>query len=144
MANIHKDFHGCFSFGLTFLLDSYGPDEMEEYLRRLARTAYAPLIDSLRMRGIPALRDHWQTIMELEGADFDLGFIDDDTLVLEVGKCPAITHMRARGYGVCGRFCEATRIVNDEICLRAGYVSEVEYNQENASCTQQFRKEADR
>ena len=60
MANVHKDFHGCFSFGLKFLLDNYGPEEMEEYLRRLARTVYAPLIESVGDRGLPALQDHWR------------------------------------------------------------------------------------
>lgn len=144
MPNIHKDFHGCFSFGLKFLLDNYGEAEMEEYLRRLARNAYAPLIESLRMRGLPALQDHWQRIMSLEEADFDLRFTNDDTLVLEVKRCPAISHMRERGYGVCSRFCEATRIVNDEICSQAGCASEVDYDQERASCTQRFRKEAGR
>lgn len=144
MPNIHKDFHGCFSFGLKFLLDNYGEAEMEEYLRRLARNAYAPLIESLRTRGLPALQDHWQHIMSLEETDFDLRFTNDDTLVLEVKTCPAISHMRERGYGVCSRFCEATRIVNDEICRQAGYVSAVDYDQESASCTQRFRKEADR
>lgn len=144
MANVHKDFHGCFSFGLKFLLDNYGPAEMEEYLRRLARTVYAPLIESIRDRGLSAFQDHWRNVMSLEGADFDLHFTDDDGLVLEVKQCPAIAHMRARGYEVCSRFCEATRIVNDEICRQAGYISEVEYDQENASCTQRFRKEAGR
>jgi len=144
MANVHKDFHGCFSFGLKFLLDNYGPEEMEEYLRRLARTVYAPLIESVRTRGLQALEDHWRHIMSLEDVDFEIHFTDDGTLVLDVKKCPAISHMRARGYEVCARFCEATRIVNDEICRRAGYVSEVEYDQENACCTQRFRKEADR
>lgn len=144
MANVHKDFHGCFSFGLEFLLENYGQEEMEEYLRRLARTVYAPLIESVRDRGLQALEEHWRNVMALEEADFDLHSAYDGTLVLEVKQCPAITHMRERGYEVCRRFCEATRIVNDEICLRAGYVSEVEYDQESACCTQRFRKEADR
>jgi hypothetical protein len=141
LPNVHKDFHGCFSFGLKFLLENYGPAEMEEYLRRLARSVYAPLIESLRSRGLPALEDHWRNVMSIEEADFELS-LNDGTLVLEVRECPAITHMRARGYEVCSRFCEATRIVNDEICRLAGFHSETEYDQENARCIQRFRKEA--
>ncbi len=144
MPNVHKDFHGCFSFGLKFLLENYGPAEMQEYLRRVARTVYAPLIESIRDRGLPALEDHWRAVMSIEEADFDLHFTDDDRLVLQVRECPAITHMQARGYKVCPRFCKATRIVNDEICRRAGYISEITYDQDTASCTQRFRKEADR
>ena len=144
MLNVHKDFHGCFSFGLKFLLDNYGEGEMEEYLLRLARNAYAPLIESLRLRGLPALQDYWQNIMSLEEADFDLRFANDDILVLEVRACPAIAHMWEQGYDVCRRFCEATRVVNGEICRRAGYASEVDYDQEDASCVQRFMREADR
>ena len=129
------------SFGLGFLERNFGPDEMEEYLRRLARNAYAPLIESLRIRGLPALRDHWNNIMSLEDADFSLRFTDD-VLVLEVRRCPAIHHMKERGYRIAERFCESTRIVNDEICRLAGYSCSTEYDQANGRCIQRFRKEA--
>lgn len=140
VANVHKDFHGCMSFGLKFLLENYGPAEVEEYLRRAARNVYAPLIESLRSEGLPALKDHWQRIMALEDADFDLR-LADDALVLEVKKCPAIRHMRAHGYSVSENFCESTRIVNDEICRQAGYAASTEYDQDNGRCIQRFWKE---
>lgn len=142
MANVHKDFHGCFSFGLSFLYENYGSVEAEEYLRRMARNVYAPLIEAMRMRGLPALQDHWSNIMMLEEADFDLSFQNDDVLALEVRKCPAIHHMREVGYRVCDRFCESTRIVNDEICRQAGYSSVTEYDQDKGCCIQRFRKGA--
>jgi hypothetical protein len=141
LANVHKDFHGCLSFGLKFLEQNFGPSELEEYLRRLARNVYAPLIESLRLRGLPALHDHWNNIMSLEDADFDLR-LSDDLLVLEVRTCPAIHHMKERGYKIAEHFCESTRIVNDEICRQAGYSASVEYDQESGRCVQKFRKEA--
>jgi len=144
MANVHKDFHGCLSYGLKFLAENYGPAEVEAYLRRVARNVYSPLIESLRERGLPALRDHWNNIMSLEGAEFDLHSANDDVLVLEVRRCPAVHHMRERGYEVWDQFCESTRIVNDEICRRAGYSSSTEYDQQNGRCVQRFRKEAGR
>jgi hypothetical protein len=125
LANVHKDFHGCLSFGLKFLEQNFGPSELEEYLRRLARNVYAPLIESLRLRGLPALHD-----------------LSDDLLVLEVRTCPAIHHMKERGYKIAEHFCESTRIVNDEICRQAGYSASVEYDQESGRCVQKFRKEA--
>lgn len=139
MANAHKDFHGCLSFGLKFLAKNYGRAEVEEYLRRVARNVYAPLIESIRARGLPALEDHWERVMTLEDADFDLRY-DDDSLVLEVRKCPAIHHMREFGYQVCEEFCESTRIVNYEICRQAGCSASAEYDQVNGRCVQRFRK----
>jgi hypothetical protein len=142
LASVHKDFHGCFSFGLEFLEQNYGLAEMEEFLRRMARNMYAPLIESLRLRGLPALQDHWQRIMSMEEADFDLHFTNDDVLVLEVKQCPAIHHMKAHGYAIAGHFCEHTRIVNDEVCRQAGYACSTEYDQQNGRCVQLFWKEA--
>lgn len=137
MANVHKDFHGCLSFGLKFLKENYGRKEVAAYLRRVARTVYAPLIESLKAEGLPALREHWQRIMTLEDADFRL-HLDDDVLILEVRKCPAIHHMRTHGYEVAPNFCESTRIVNQEICRQAGFRSSIEYDQEHGRCIQRF------
>ena len=137
MANIHKDFHGCLSFGLKFLAENYGSVEVEEYLRQVARTVYAPLIQRLKSHGLPALAVHWKRTMDLEDADFRL-YADDDVLILEVRKCPAIHHMEAHGYEIAPNFCESTRIINDEISRRGGYSTSTEYDQAIARCTQRF------
>ena len=137
MANVHKDFHGCLSFGLKFLAENYGPAEVEDYLRRVARNVYAPLIQRLRIQGLPALAVHWRRIMTLEDTDLRL-YADDDVLILEIRECPAIHHMKAHGYEIAPNFCESTRIVNDEICRRAGYSASTEYDQALGRCTQRF------
>lgn len=137
MANIHKDFHGCLSFGLKFLAENYGRSEVEAYLRRVARNVYGPLIESLKAEGLPALYEHWSKIMTLEEADFHL-HLDDGVLILEVSKCPAIQHMREHNYEIAPNFCEATRVINHEICRRAGFRSSVEYDQAHGRCTQRF------
>ena len=143
MPTVHKDFHGCLSCGLKFLAENYGRAEVEAYLRRVARNVYSPLIESLRRQGLSALRNHWDNIMALEGADFDLS-LENGVLVLEVRRCPAIHHMKAHDYEVCEHFCESTRIVNDEVCRQAGYASSTEYDQEDGRCVQRFWKEADK
>ncbi len=140
MANLHKDFHGCFSYGLIFLEDEFGFTEVEEYLRRIACNVYAPLIEALRTQGLSALKEHWEKIMTIEEADFDLWF-EDDVLVLQVRKCPALHHIRERGYEEYERFCETTRIINEEICRQAGYKATLQYNQKQGTCTQRFQKE---
>ena len=137
MTNVHKDFHGCMSFGLKFLAENYGPAELEAYMRRVARNVYAPLIQRLRSQGLPALAVHFRRILTLEDADFRL-YADDDVLILEVRECPAIHHMKARGYEIAPNFCESTRIINDEISRRAGYSTSTEYDQATGRCTQRF------
>jgi len=141
MANVHKDFHGALSYGLQFVEDHYGQEGLRDFLSGLADTMFKPLVEDLRARGLPALRDHWQTIFKLEDGDFDLR-MDGDTLVLDVRRCPAVSHMKEHGYAVADHYCEHTRIVNEAVCKAAGYASSVEYDQEAGRCVQRFWKDA--
>lgn len=141
MANVHKDFHGALSYAFEFLEAQYGEDGLRDFLTRLADTVYAPVVQDLRDRGLPALEAHWRHIMDLEEAEYTLE-MESDTLVLDVLQCPAVSHMRTHNYRVSEHFCEHTRIVNDAICRRAGYEATVEYDQEKGRCVQRFRKAA--
>ena len=139
MANVHKDFHGAMSNGLQFIEDNYGREGLDDFLSRLAGSVYRPLVEALRVRGLDALREHWQMIFELEEGDFEM-CIEDAALVLRVHRCPAIRHMKERGYSIADHFCEHTRIVNDAVCRAAGYQSSIEYDQAAGSCVQRFWK----
>ena len=137
MPNVHKDFHGALSYGLQFLEERHGTSAVEDFLSGLAQSVYKPLVDAIQEKGIGALRDHWQNIFDLEDGDIDMRE-EDGVLILDVHRCPAVTHMREQHYSVAEHFCEHTRIVNEAICHAAGYKSAVEYDQEAGSCTQRF------
>ena len=139
MANVHKDFHGAFSYGIQFIMQRYGLEGLREYLNKLADTVYAPLVKALQSEGLIALRDHWDRIFTLEGGKYELRE-EGDVLVLDVHECPAIAHMKKHGYTIDPNFCEHTRILNEAICTRAGYQSSVEYDQEAGRCVQRFWK----
>jgi hypothetical protein len=141
LANVHKDFHGALSYGLRFLRERHGDEGVRTFLSGLAETAYGPLVDDLRERGLPALRDHWRRIYDLEGGDVEM-VLTEDELVLHVHRCPAIWHMKEHDYPIADNFCEHTRIVNDAICRAAGYVAEVDYDQGAGRCVQRFRRAA--
>ncbi len=141
MTNVHKDFHGAFSYGLSFLQERFSSEGVQEFLEGLAHTVYKPLVDDLRSRGLPALVDHWERIFELEQGDVTIERAGDE-LVLRVHRCPALAHLRAMGYPIADHFCEHTRIVNDAVCQAAGYVAEVEYDQAAGRCVQRFRRAA--
>lgn len=138
--SVHKDFHGVLSYCIQHIYERYGEREMEECLRQIARNVYKPLIEALRSEGLPALERHWRRIYTLEGSDFELHY-EGDALILKVKRCPALMHMRSRGYKIFERYCEHTRIVNEEICRLAGYASSVVHDQGKERCTQRFWKE---
>ena len=141
MANVHKDFHGALSYGIQYLHERSGDEGVKAFFSGLAGTVYRPLVEDLRERGLPALREHWQRIFDLEGGVVEFT-MDGDVLVLTVHRCPAIAHMREHSYAIAPNFCEHTRIVNDAICRAAGYAATVEYNQEEGRCVQRFWKAA--
>jgi len=138
MANVHKDFHGSMSYGIQYLYEKYGEKELVEYLKQLAHTVYSPLIEALKMRGLPALYEHWDYIFTIEDADFEIGYEENDVLFLKVRKCPAIYHMRENNYQVAEKYCEHCRTINEEICHSAGYECSIEYDQDKGSCIQKF------
>lgn len=139
MANVHKDFHGALSYGIQYLVEHYGMEGLIKYLSGLADTVYAPLVGRMKSHGLSALREHWQTVFDVEDGEYSLGE-RDDVLVLEVHRCPAIAHMKEHGYAISPHFCEHTRILNEAICRKAGYDCSVEYNQEEGRCVQRFWK----
>lgn len=139
MPNVHKDFHGGLSYGLQFLEKQYGPEGVEAFLKGLAKTVYKPLVEDLRERGLTALREHWETVFKTEDGEFEM-HVEDETLVLQVHRCPAIHHLKERGYAIAPNFCEHTRIANEGICAAAGYDCSVEYEQERGRCVQRFWK----
>ena len=136
---IPKDFHWVLSHTFKYLYETYGEERFIEFLRRVAREVYRPLIDEMKTEGLTALERHWNRIFSLEGGEFDLE-LKGDRLMLEVKRCPAISFMRENDLEVFERFCEHTRIVNEEICAKGGYSSTVEYDQERECCTQEFWK----
>ncbi len=141
--NVHKDFHGALSFGLKFLEEQYGMDGTREFLQGLAETVYAPLVADLRERGLCALRDHWQTVFDLEQGEIEQ-VLRDDVLTLTVKRCPAVAHMKERGYRIAPHHCEQTRAINEAVCRAAGYASSTEYDQDAGTCVQKFWKVAEK
>lgn len=115
-------------------------DALKSYWKQVARNCYFGLSRALREEGLLALEEHWRRIFGIEGADFELSY-QGETLVLEVKRCPAISHMKDNGYPIAEDFCEHTRVINEEVCHRAGYKASCSYNQEAGSCVQRFWKQ---
>lgn len=140
---VHKDFHTILSFSMDYFQNRLGLEGMEKFLRVNVQNIYKPLIAALKFGGLPVLEKHFRDIFLIEEGDFDLYWEKDDILVLEVHKCPAIHHMKEHGHKIAEKFCESTRITNEEICYPARVESSVEYDQDNGCCVQKFREVKD-
>jgi hypothetical protein len=137
---LHKDFHGALCYAIKYLDETYGPQTTEEYLCRVGREVFSPLIEALRQEGLKALECHFRKVFELEEGIVE--FIrENDRLVLKVEQCPAVAHLKKTGQFYTERFCESTVHVNRAVCGAAGYESRCEYEPGAGRCVQTFWKE---
>ena len=135
---LHKDFHGALSVGIEYLHEHYGADAVRDYLHQFTITYYAPLIGRLKEEGLSALKEHFEKIYEIEGWGIEISFSEDE-LVISVKTCPAVMHMRARGYPVARLFRETTRIVNEALCEWTLFSADlVEYDERTGRSVQRF------
>jgi hypothetical protein len=135
---LHKDFHGALSVALEYLERHYGEQAVRDYLRQFARSYYAPLTEDLARRGLVALEEHFAGLYRMEGAEPRISRTDDD-LYIEIDACPAVAHMRRRGYPVARLFYETTKTVNEAICEGTPFAAELlDYDDETGRSTQHF------
>ena len=135
---LHKDFHGALSTGIEYLHERYGEQAVRDYLRQFARAFYKPLTDAVKARGLVALKEHFERIYRTEGAEARFR-LSEDELVIDVPRCPAVTHMREHGYKVARLFVETTRTVNEALCELTPFAAElVEYDEPSGRSVQRF------
>ena len=65
--------------------------------------------------------------------------LSEDELVVDVPRCPAVTHMREHGYKVARLFVETTRTVNEALCDLTPFAAELaEYDEQSGRSVQRF------
>lgn len=135
---LHKDFHGALSAGIEYLHDQYGEEAVRDYLRQFTRAYYAPLKQALKDRGLVALREHFERTYALEGGEVRFSGSPEE-LIVEVAACPAVMHMRERGYPVARLFSETTRTVGEALCEGTPFAAQLlEYDPETGRSVQRF------
>lgn len=136
---IHKDFHGALSVGFEFLDKNYGKKAVEEYLKEVAESIYGWLIKKIKNKGLSELEKYWNEVFSEEEGEFKIKRKGDEEIVLKVEKCPAIYHMKEKGYPVYSDFCIQCKIINEVIGEKTGYNSEIKYDKKGR-CEQKLRE----
>ena len=137
---LHRDFHGALSAGIVYLDRRFGEDAVRDYLRGFTNAYYAPLKRELSARGLVALKEHFERAYEREGGEAEFR-LSDDELVMEVSACPAVAHMRARGYAVARLWSETTRTVSEALCEGTPFEAElIEYDERTGRSVTRFHR----
>ncbi|MFI4910283.1 MAG: hypothetical protein ACIAQZ_01305 [Sedimentisphaeraceae bacterium JB056] len=136
---LHKDFHGALCYAIKYLEDNYGIESVKQYLKQVARTYLKPLTESLKANGLKALENHWKDTFSREGGEYELGY-EDQTLVLTIDACSAVSHLKKNGLFCTDSFCLTTKVVNETVCKDAGYCCSCNYKSSEGKCVQKFWK----
>jgi hypothetical protein len=123
-AYMHKDFHGALSRALIYLQERYGDDAVRDYLHQFARSFYAPLTRAVTVRGLVALKEHYERIYAMEGGVVDIT-LGDGEMVMSAPANPAVVYLRQNGQPVAPLFGETIRTVSAAICEGTPYTAAV-------------------
>ena len=133
----HPEFHGALARAIVHLDQRYGPGAAERFLRRVARNVFGGLADSMRREGLDALEGHWRSVFAIEGGECRIER-EPGLLTLTVDDCPVVRFLQRTGRWLTPRFCEATVVVNDELCRMAGLECSCRYKPGAGRCVQRF------
>jgi len=141
--SVHKDFYIVMNYLIKFIRENYEEKYLESFFNNSAAYIYKPLINRIRDNGLIEIKKHLEKIFSIENGEFNLSFREnEDKLIFEVKKCPAICYMKNNKIEIDKDFCKySTEVVNKSIAKECNYNFKVDYNQENGSCIQIFWKE---
>lgn len=113
---LHRDFHISADIGVAYVGERFGDNGVREYLTDFAKAYYAPLITSVRERGLVAIKEHLQETYEKEEMAEVLHMeLTDQELLVTVDRCPAITYFKQEGHQASKWYVELTRTVHETI-----------------------------
>ena len=136
----HRDFHIALNYGIDYLHKKFGAKAVKEYLAQFANNYHAPLRKSLTENGLSAIKEHYEKIFKIEGAEFEMNSSHDD-LIIHLFSSPGVHHIKSNGHQVSPCFHETVITVNKEICRDTPYDCEVaNYESENGAYRLRFFK----
>jgi hypothetical protein len=121
---LHRDFHAALNLGIRYLRTEFGMEAVRAYLRDFTHSFYTPLREKLQGGDLAVLAEHLRRIYATEGAEFHLHLAEDE-LLLEVPRCPAVSHIRSLGQEPDEAFVETTRTVNEALCEGTPFQAEL-------------------
>ena len=136
----HPTFHISKNRGLDYLGRRWGGEHVVTHLTRFARSFYAPLIQKVRQKGLPALREHILRVYAAEKAPQAVScHLTEDSLRVTVRECPGVACIRGAGYEVSPWYQEEIRTVFRVIAEDAGYGFELlRYDIQTGACEYRF------
>jgi hypothetical protein len=100
------DFYFAINATFAHILRDFGEEGWREYLQEMGRTYYAPVNRSWQEGGIASVGKYWEEFFRHEPAAKVEVLVAGDSATVNVGRCPAIHHLRSSGRRIEPRYCE--------------------------------------
>ena len=118
---LHRDFHLIAENALCYCADKYGIDGVRGFLTDYARYYYAPIIDSFKKEGLPAVLAWLEKLYLVEEAPEVLHTeLSECELKVRIDKSPVIEYMHTLGKEPSEYYVEETRTLYAAMAEEAG------------------------
>ncbi len=132
------DFYFAINASFRFILKRFGIEGLRQYWTELGTSYMAPVSAAWKKGGLPAVAEYWRAFFKAEpGAKVEVT-LREHSVVLEVGTCPAISHLRKHKREIVPCFCQHCYFLGDATAAPAGLTVRVEGG--NGSCRQTFQR----
>lgn len=118
----HLDFHSSLNMGCHYVGETFGKEELVEYLTRFTKHVYHPVISAIREKGLQAIADKITDTYTKENAlDVLTLNLSDNKLSVRISQCPAVKHLLRTGRTVSPWYVYSTTVVMDVLAQAGGY-----------------------
>lgn len=120
------DFYFAINATFRFIHHHLGRTAWITYLNHLARSYFRPVNESWQRGGLPAIATYWKQFFAAEpGADVEVSQSSDEVLI-EVRRCPAISHLKTSGREIVPFYCQHCYYLGAARAAQAGFSMNLE------------------
>ena len=133
---LHRDFHLLGDMALKYCADKFGYDVLVDFITEYVKCYYAPQIENIKKKGLPALKEWIEKVYEIEESAHLLTCkLSEGKLKVTVEKSPVIEYMHSLGKEPTEYYIEETRTLYSVIASECGYSFNLEYyNEDGGTC----------
>ena len=134
------DFYFAINATFRFVLRQFGVEGLHRYWRDLGKDYMAPVSKAWEKHGLPGIARYWEAFFRAEPKAEVEVTLANDSVVLDVKRCPAIAHLREHRREIVPCYCQHCYFLGEATAAPAGFTVRVEGG--NGNCRQTFSRKS--
>lgn len=138
----HCDFYVTADNGLQYLGETYGTEEVIDFLTFYAKNISKSLVLNIRKQGLKALKEYFiEQYKEVKASEVLTTRLDGKVLTIEISSCPAVIYMKSINHEPSKWYIETVNTVYKTIADISGLLFEMVFYNETNGATKLIFKE---